>query len=103
MTLAKNERSEIRSASGTIPEVKRSGRVRTLRISLWRFEALVVVTLADSETQTLMRFQYDKCSAVRLVSRIIPHAKSCGTEDIFVGRNETQISQAQCSEICKSN
>jgi len=21
----------------------------------------------------------------------------------FVGRNETQISQAQCSEICKSN
>jgi len=31
------------------------------------------------ETQILMRLQYDKRSAVRLVSRIIPHAKQCGT------------------------
>jgi len=44
-------------------------------------QKLSIVGLASfyCETQILMRLQYDKRSAVRLVSRIIPHAKPRGT------------------------
>jgi len=39
-----------------------------------------------SEPQILMRLKYHKQSAVIFVNRIIPHAKSYGTETTFVSR-----------------
>jgi hypothetical protein len=44
MTLSEDERSEVRSDSGIIPEAERSVRV----------------TLAHNETQALMRLKYHK-------------------------------------------
>jgi hypothetical protein len=35
-----------------------------------------------NETQALMRLKYHKRSVVIFASRVIPHAKSCGTDNM---------------------
>jgi hypothetical protein len=48
-----------------------------------------------------MRLKFHKRRVVKFTSQIIPRAKPCGTENIFVGRNEVKASKANNLKITK--
>jgi hypothetical protein len=59
------------------------------------------MTLADNETQALMRLKYHKRSVVIFASRIIPYAKLCGTDTILQDElyqaRSAVVKQTECS------
>ena len=59
------------------------------------------LTLAKSESQVLMRLKFHKRSVVKFASRIIPHAKPCGIENIFVDELPQERSDAGSSRVAE--
>ena len=70
------------------------------------FKVMIRPLLAINLIHKIMRLEFQKQSALKLVSRIIPEAKRSGMMGEMLMRltdNEPQVSEAKRTEICRTN